>query len=171
MSQEASVNASAHATPHATAHASEAPESTTNENEIRLAKRALDGLIQSAHQRFGDTIAELDAISTFRPIQTWKAARSVRAQFKEIDAMYIAALNAIIERAEYGTTINRSGTQSIVPKVTTKATAHITVLSGEWRGVHDAVNRLEATAIAVVAFYISIVSFIVSLATPFLMLG
>src|SRR5690349_14562917 len=110
MSQEASGNASAHAT----AHASEAPapESTTNENEVRLAKRALDGLIQSAHQRFGDTIAELDAISTFRPIQTWKAARRVRAQFKEIDAMYIAALNAIIERAEYGTTINRSGTQS-----------------------------------------------------------
>lgn len=147
------------------------PEPTTNENDIRLAKKALDGLIQSARQRFGDTVLALDAISTFHPIQMWQAARRVRAQFKEIDAMYIAALNAIIERAEYGTTINRSGTQSIVPKVTTKATAHITVLSGEWRGVHDAVNRLEATAIAVVAFYISIISFIVSLATPFLMLG
>jgi hypothetical protein len=141
-------------------------------DEARLARRALDHIIQGARQRFGETLATMDSISTFRPIAGWREARRIRRQVAELDAMYIAALNAIIERAEHGMVGAGAGAQAlIVPKVTTKATAQIAVMSGEWRAVHDAVNRLEATAIAMVAFYISIVSFLVSLATPFLLVG
>ena len=140
--------------------------------ETRLAKKGLDHIIESARHRFRDTLTAMDSISAFRPLKGWREARRIRAQFQEIDTMYVAALNAIIERAEYGALGTGAGVMSlIVPKVTTKATAQITVLNGEWRSLHDAVNRLEATAIAMIAFYISIVSFIVSLATPFVMLG
>jgi hypothetical protein len=144
----------------------------SDSHETRLAKRALDHIIQGTRQRFEEALASMDSISMLRPIESWREARRVRRRFTELDAMYIAALNAIIERAEHGMVGTGAGVHSlIVPKVTTKATAQIAVMSGEWRAVHDAVNRLEATAIAMVAFYISIVSFVVSMATPFLMLG
>ena len=148
----------------------EDPSDGADSHETRLAKRALDHIIQGTRQRFEEALASMDSISMLRPIESWREARRFRRQFTELDAMYIAALNAIIERAEHGMVGTGFGVHSlIVPKVTTKATAQIAVMSGEWRAVHDAVNRLEATAIAMVAFYISIVSFVVSIATPFML--